>query len=206
MFLKKLFQELAQQLLPIDDAANYNQAIMDFGATVCKPANPKCNICPLRAQCRAYKSGSVNQLPIKSKRTKVRARYFNYLVITSGSFVYLKKRTGKDIWENLYEPVLIESSKLFTMEEMKKENLFLKLLENNSLEILEQSKDYTQRLTHQLITGQFFKIIATSGVPSFPGYKALPAARLKDIAFPKIVANYLKDYDISLNLNFQMRK
>lgn len=64
---KKLFSELAQQQLPKEEPAAYNQAIMDFGATVCKPM-PECRACFFASHCRAFEEGKQLQLPVKKKK------------------------------------------------------------------------------------------------------------------------------------------
>lgn len=200
---QRMISVLATKLLSKKNPALYNQAIMDFGATICKPAKPDCPICPLRKKCRAFQSGTVAQLPLKTKRIDIRKRYFNYLVITSGKSVFIKKRGGRDIWENLYEPVLIESGKLLTASQIKNQTQFTPYFENGSMEILGLSKGYSQQLTHQKITAQFIRIRTAVHRAPISGYKPVAMDKLDDFAFPKIVATYLKDYDISLNLNFR---
>ena len=106
----KEFKKLAQELIDVKNPANHNQAIMEFGARMCKPQNPDCTICPLNDSCIALQKKEVKNLPIKDKKVKVRKRYFNYLVvITSDKKTILRKREGKGIWQNLYEFPLIET-------------------------------------------------------------------------------------------------
>ncbi|RYY11142.1 MAG: A/G-specific adenine glycosylase, partial [Chitinophagaceae bacterium] len=106
---RKLYQHLAGSLLDPDNPGLYNQAIMDFGAVICKPQNPMCSQCPQREDCEAYKTGTVHQLPVKEKKLIKKHRWFYYFMIGSGDDVYIRKRTGKDIWQNLHEFVLHES-------------------------------------------------------------------------------------------------
>jgi A/G-specific adenine glycosylase len=110
---KKEFQNLAQQLLPKNNAALFNQAIMEFGALQCVPKNPNCENCIFSSSCAALQHKKVNTLPVKSKKTKVTNKYFNYLILkdVQGNFV-VQKREGKGIWENLYEFPLIETEEL----------------------------------------------------------------------------------------------
>lgn len=115
---RKKFAELAELLLDKKNPGVYNQALMEFGALQCVPANPRCQDCILKAECRAFKTGKVEQLPVKAKKAKVRRRYFNYLVIRQKpnrpfgkSRLLMYKRQEKDIWKGLYEFPLIESKK-----------------------------------------------------------------------------------------------
>nr|MBA4167414.1 A/G-specific adenine glycosylase [Chitinophagaceae bacterium] len=99
---KKLFAGLAQSLIDENAPAIYNQAIMDFGATVCKPKNPLCAICIQASDCEAFNHGFVNILPVKEKRLKKRVRWFYYFIIEVGDSVYMRRRETKDIWQHLH--------------------------------------------------------------------------------------------------------
>src|SRR6185436_15585208 len=64
---KKLFSDLANDLLDKTQPGVYNQALMDFGAVICKPKLPVCNECILQEHCTAFLQGSIDQLPVKEK-------------------------------------------------------------------------------------------------------------------------------------------
>jgi A/G-specific adenine glycosylase len=107
---KKEFQELAQECLSVENPGEHNQAIMEFGALQCTPS-PNCETCPLNASCIAFANSMVKALPIKTKKIKVRDRYFNFIVISDNDSFYIQKRESKDIWQNLYQFPLKESEK-----------------------------------------------------------------------------------------------
>lgn len=112
---KKTFAELATRLIqPADDPATYNQAIMEFGAIQCTPTSPDCLLCPLQQQCVAYLTGSQHRLPVKAKKAPVRERFFNYVVFTNAGKVALRERTGRDVWQSLYDFYLLETSEART--------------------------------------------------------------------------------------------
>jgi len=105
---KKTFAALAVRLMAhAVDPATYNQSIMEFGAIQCTPVAPNCLFCPLQQQCRAYLTGRQQLLPVKKKKAPVRDRYLTYFVFRKGSGDQLKlalrERTGRDVWQNLYE-------------------------------------------------------------------------------------------------------
>ena len=106
---KRQFAALAEEVLPPQAAALHNQAMMDLGATICTPRNPQCQACPLQDACIAHAENTAANYPVKSKRTQVRQRYFSYLLITDGKHLLLNRRPKGDIWEGLYEPLLIET-------------------------------------------------------------------------------------------------
>ena len=106
---KAFFAGLAQQLLDPRRAGDYNQAVMDFGAMVCTPKAPLCSACPLAKQCKAFLAGEVEKFPVKSQKTKIATRYFHYIYVEQGNYTWLHKRGAGDVWQNLYEPVLVET-------------------------------------------------------------------------------------------------
>ena len=100
---KKQFAQLANELLDVSQPATYNQAIMEFGALQCTPVSPDCLLCPFQANCVANATGQIAKLPVKTKKTKVRERFFNYFVIIKNQEIALKQRTDRDIWQQLYD-------------------------------------------------------------------------------------------------------
>jgi A/G-specific adenine glycosylase len=107
---KKQFSKLANDLISSDHPGDHNQAVMEFGATRCTPAQPKCITCPFIKKCVAYTRGMVDQLPVKERKTKKRTRFFYYFILRDGGRIAMKKRTGRDIWNGLYEFYLVESA------------------------------------------------------------------------------------------------
>ena len=105
---KELFSGIAEKLLYKDDPAIYNQALMDFGALVCKPMAAECHLCILQRECVAYNSGQVYKLPVKEKRLERKTRFFTYFIFRTDEEIWIRKRCEKDIWENLYEFYLVE--------------------------------------------------------------------------------------------------
>lgn len=122
---KKEFAALADEMLDQRHPARHNQAIMDFGALQCVPGRPDCTACPLSDSCVALAEGRVEQLPVKSKKTALKERFFTYLVLLEGAadtpeetLVAIHRRPEGDIWAGLYEPLLIESSQRRELQEM----------------------------------------------------------------------------------------
>jgi A/G-specific adenine glycosylase len=109
---KKAFQQLADEVLDKQRPALHNQAMMEFGAMLCKPKNPACGICPVHLGCAAFKTNATTYLPVKLKKVKIRKRYFNYLLIMDGEMLLMNKRGESDIWANMYDLPLIETEAL----------------------------------------------------------------------------------------------
>jgi len=106
---KKQFFELLQPVMPVNQSANFNQALMELGALICKPRNPECDHCPISEYCHAFKTKTHHLFPVNNKSTKVKFRWFHYLILTNADTIAMKKRGPKDIWSEMYDFHLIET-------------------------------------------------------------------------------------------------
>lgn len=157
---KKEFTELATALIPKGQANTFNQAIMEFGALQCVPKNPDCGICIFNNSCLALQKKKVAELPVKSKKTKVTDKYFNYLVFSDDNYnTIISKRTQKGIWHNLYEFPLLETISPETDETI------LALIQNQNFvesEIqdiqLYDTETIRHKLSHQHLHIKFWKV------------------------------------------------
>ena len=102
---KKEFTALAQQLLPADDPAAFNQGMMDFGALQCTPLNPDCSSCPLMDSCNAFRTGRIGLLPVKKAPVAIQERRFSYIYVRYNGETAIRKRGSGDIWQGLWEPL-----------------------------------------------------------------------------------------------------
>jgi A/G-specific adenine glycosylase len=193
---KNNFTKLAEQLVDKKEPGIYNQAIMDFGAVICKPKNPLCTECPLQTKCSAFLQDKVNLLPVKQGKLIKKNRWFYFLVVEHKGKIYVRKRGAKDIWENLYEFILLEASKLLTVENIKATGLFKEIAAKNKIDIIEVSKIYRQQLTHQTIHGRFIYMKAKT--PLFlKAYKPVTYKELTKLPFPKFITAYLAENDLA---------
>jgi len=156
---KKAFAELAQTLLDESRPGLHNQAIMEFGALQCVPVSPDCENCPALSICIAYDRGRVSTYPVKEGKQKTKNRYFNYFDIHYGDNVFLHKRVEKDIWQNLYELPLVETSEELSVEDVSSNDDVKALLgtaESVKIKYVTQVKHV---LSHQIIYATFYKVI-----------------------------------------------
>lgn len=196
---KTFYNDRAYELLDKKLPGTYNQAIMDFGATICKPL-PLCEICPLKSRCVAYLNNIQLQLPVKEKTILRKSRWLYYLVIKYNNKFYVRKREEKDIWQNLYEFILIETLKPVTFKKLQLSEKFTSFFNGNSYKVQSVSQIYRQQLTHQTINGQFLNITVNSPL-AIKNYQLITLNRLKQLPFPKFITTYLKDKNVSLNLS-----
>jgi len=189
---KKMYHTLAQALLDPDEPGLYNQAIMDFGAVICKPQNPLCHECVQQPECEAFAHGLVKQLPVKEKALIKKQRWFYYFIVQYKNSVYIRMRKEKDIWENLHEFVLYESTG--SLDTPVQELPFWKEIvgeESYSIEAI--SPVYRQQLTHQTIHGQFILIRINNPLPALEkDYLLIEKQQLGAYAFPRFITAFLR--------------
>jgi A/G-specific adenine glycosylase len=197
---RKKFDALAFELLDKKEAAIYNQAIIDFGATQCIPKLPDCNNCPFKKHCCAFRNDRIDILPVKLKKLKKKTRYFNYLVLNYNNQVFIRKRIKKDIWQNLYEFPVIETDTLITLEELFQDSFFLSF-SSKKVKLLHFSKPIIQNLTHQKIISRFFELEVENIVfNKYHLYKNVTRKELNKFAFSKNIDWYLKDKSLYLEI------
>lgn len=187
---KKKFQQLADELLNHDHPGLHNQAMMEFGAMLCKPKNPACELCPVHNSCFAFTHNAVGSLPVKINKLKIRERYFNYFLIVNDDEILLNKRDENDIWANMYDLPLVETSFLMPINDLL---LLPQVAESfgKNLEIEEISQVYKHLLTHQRLYVRFIKI-KTTAIKLEQKWFFTNRKNLEKFALPKIIFIFIK--------------
>lgn len=186
---KKIFQQLANEILPIQDAQTYNQAIMEFGALQCVPKSPNCSICILADSCAALQYKLVHSLPIKSKKIKVTNRYFNYVVFEDLEHkTIVHKRIEKGIWQNLYEFPLVESHAILSESEIVKliKDRFSSTFKITNYTVLTDF-EIIHKLSHQKLHIQFIKVSINAVL-----FNGVTVNALNKIPFPVVIHNFIE--------------
>ena len=187
---KKMLESLAQELLDEKNPAIYNQAIMDFGAVVCKPQQPLCKGCPFQKKCIANQQSFQAVLPRKSKKTKIRNRYMYYLQLESKGKQLVRERAGKDIWQGLFEFILLEHDEpledryLYTLSHWGIKTTKLKK------EMLGLSEEIVHQLSHQKIHCRILRINIDQQI-DLEGYQWKSKTAIRQLPFPRLITRYL---------------
>ena len=190
---KKLFTETAQNLLDKSEPGIHNQAIMEFGALQCTPSSPNCTSCPLQIFCVAYKQKTTALLPVKKGKTKVTTRYFNYLFIKNDKFTYLQKRTGKDIWMNLYEFPLIETDKSIDFEGLLKHESFVTLFDGVKIRFENKTIYKKHILSHRIIYAVFYTININSENENLRRFEKIMISELEQYPTSRLTELFLEE-------------
>ena len=177
---KKLFQELAQSLLPTNQAADFNQAMMDFGAIQCMPSSPKCTTCPLMEGCEAFRTARVATFPVKLKTLKVKTRHLHYYYILHQGEVAIRRRGEGDIWQGLWEPYLEEAdNEGWLLSQLKKQTI------TNTMKLLRTNVKHV--LTHRILLTNF-TLVEVDKKPILPKeYIWIQEDNMQNYAVPRLV-------------------
>jgi len=188
---QKLFQQVADELLDKVRPGLHNQAMMEFGAMLCKPKNPDCGMCPVRQGCYAYANNAVAALPVKLNNLKIRERYFNYFLIADGDSVLINKRNDKDIWANMYDLPMIEAVSLLNIEDLSLLPEFKEFF-GEDVKIGEIYPIRKHVLTHRRL---YVRLITLESKPLKlkADWSFIPVEHMKNLAVPRIVFLFLKD-------------
>jgi A/G-specific adenine glycosylase len=192
---KRKIQDIANSILDNEEPGIHNQAVMEFGALLCTPLNPGCEVCPLKNSCFAFKNNKVKELPIKSPKMEVQQRYFYYLVIVSDNQVLIKKRSKNDIWRGLYEFPLIESKEKVSIEDFLEGNNFISKFSDTSFIIKDQPVYYLHKLTHRSINTWFVNV----NVEKFPDLlyntcDKVSIEKISDYPVSRLIHKYLENF------------
>ena len=174
---KKLFATMAQELLPKANGqkltANYNQAIMDFGAIQCTPQSPECSVCPLMESCEAFRTNRIAELPVKQKTLKIRERHLIYIYVRYKGQTAIHRRGPGDIWQGLWEPLLIEHETFNVQRSM----FNVQCLRRNVRHVL----------THRVLYADFYLWEPDEEPALPPDYIWIPEADIDNYALPRLI-------------------
>lgn len=188
----KEFKALAQELIDKKNPAEFNQAIMEFGAVQCKPKNPDCNVCPLNTGCMAFNKNMISELPVKIKSAKAKKKHFNFLVFISKDHkTVLEKREGKGIWQNLYQFPLVETNKAQSFNALKKTIKSHHLLKDVPFELALYNKDVIiHKLSHQHLHTKFWIVNVDT-----LGNIGISVDTIHDFPVPIIIGNFIGNFN-----------
>ncbi|HAQ18837.1 MAG TPA: A/G-specific adenine glycosylase [Prolixibacteraceae bacterium] len=191
---KKVFYELAKELIKGTNPGMHNQALMEFGALQCIPKNPDCQHCPLREGCFAFGSGKIGDLPVKQNKTKQRDRYFNYLVFVHNKYTWLRQRTKNDIWKGLFEFPFIETSEKTDVGQILI-NCEWGMITNSSGIIVESISSWKVHiLSHQKIHYRFIKLNMSGEIEMLDDLIRVNKEDILSFAVPKLLEIYIDEF------------
>ncbi len=185
---RKEFFELGNQIISKEAPGDFNQAVMELGATICTPKKAQCEVCPIQNGCLAFAKNKVYQLPVKIKNTKITDRFLNFFYTEQG-FLF-EKREKKGIWQNLYQLPLIETSQ---------ETFHFEKIEGLDIQNIVLKKELKHKLSHQNLFIKFWKIeLSPIDFTTFSENKSLVTLENIDtskFALPKPIEQFISEFN-----------
>ena len=186
----KYFKTLAQEVMHQGNIRDYNQGIMEFGAIQCAPKKPYCLHCPLNDSCVALQENRIVSLPVKLNKTKVRNRYFNYIVmLDANDKTVVRQRKGKGIWQNLWQFPLLESEQESNLKKVKEalpEFLDIKAVQET---YRFNEKTIVHKLSHQHLHACFYIVKTNTELIGGITWK-----QLEDLPVPVLIGDFIKTF------------
>ena len=176
---KKQFQHLADKVLDKNRAGDFNQAMMELGATVCLPKKPLCTACPLMSACQGYLHKDFLNFPNKTPKKAVKNRYFHVFVLQADDKIAVTLRQNKDIWHGLYT---------YPLQELGLENFNapkLDALEKHGFMLQKTEAPKPHLLTHQKLHFVFYFFAGEKIADIFDNMIWKEQKNLKNLPFPR---------------------
>ena len=194
---KRLFKELSNELIDKEQPDIYNQGMMEFGALHCTPKSPDCLFCPFASHCVALADGIIDLLPVKKNKVKVRDRFFNYFYveINDSQKILLHKRESQDIWKNLYEFPMIETTEVKSVQQIIKETSFVEWFGDfNNIEITPVVEEVKHVLSHQIILANFYIIRLNEKKNTLDLFLEINKSDLEEYPVSRLIHEFIDKY------------
>lgn len=190
---RKEFEQAARALMADHKPGAFNQALMELGALVCTPVNPKCHDCPFQAACVAFADGNTDSYPVKARKVKQRKRFFHYFVVTQHEKFWLKKRIEKDIWQHLFDFPLLESEELLNPEQAIDEAIKKGILPVAAYMLKGLYGPTVHQLTHQRLEALFIELEINGEISPKSLYLSKARNELKHLSVPRLIHRFLEE-------------
>ncbi|MCH2215216.1 MAG: A/G-specific adenine glycosylase [Flavobacteriales bacterium] len=189
----KIFQAIANDLLDKKKPDLFNQSIMEIGALICTPKNPKCLLCPIQSKCLAFEKGTITKRPVKIKKLKQTIRKIDYVVVENEDEIVMRKREAKDIWQGLYDFASIEGKDSANPESLH--DLIKSTFPKTEVDSISSGpvKEYTHLLSHRKIEARFWKAEVSGVLEEKGAYKVVAKKEIKKYAVPRLIHRYLEE-------------
>jgi A/G-specific adenine glycosylase len=192
---RKTINNLANILLDTNHPGTFNQAVMELGALLCTPKSPACNICPIAFACEALKQNQIESFPVKTPKKTPTIRHLNYLVISftkdKEEFILMRKRTGNDIWKNMYDFPCIETVSSTDTSEVLDSFVKSGLFGGFPFVIRHVSDEYIHQLSHRRLLARFIRIEVKGKPMLLDNLTAVRKDLIAELPLPRLIDRYI---------------
>ena len=176
----------AASLVPATRPGDFNQAVMDLGATICTPGTPSCEKCPLQAECDAYAAGDAEDLPVLPRKNPPRLLDYTVCLICSGNRVLMRQRTE----------TMLHGLWVFPMAEgkltLRQVPAAVKKLTRLAVTEVQSAGEAKHVFTHQIWQMQLCTMSVPENAEAPAGYSFIPITAMSALTIPTAVKAAVK--------------
>ncbi|MBT8195256.1 MAG: A/G-specific adenine glycosylase [Bacteroidia bacterium] len=196
---KKIIQEKGQKLMPKLNPGDFNQALIEIGALICKPNNPLCTECPVSRTCKAFNQNLTGILPIRKKKNKAKTKYFYYFIVyNKKEQIIIRKREGAGIWKNMFEFPLLESEKRIALKNIPQSDFFQNLFKKSQPVIRTISNEHKHILSHQILKTRFIEIDVSKHSYEEKDYLKINHEEIEQYPMPRLIHKFFQQKELAL--------
>lgn len=194
--VKEAIQHFVDKAIQFVSPADFNQGLMDFGATMCSPKHPKCLTCPFSEYCQAYQLNLTTTIPFKGKKIQRQDRFLHFFDLEMpDEKIIITQRSNDDIWNKLFQLPLIETKSKNPLQKPDVLDFFHQIFDQFETTDFDMSLLSTgkQVLTHRNIFGFFYKICFHGATYKInKDHYLVERSKVSNFAFPKILSEYFE--------------
>ncbi|MBR6667706.1 MAG: A/G-specific adenine glycosylase [Clostridia bacterium] len=179
--VRRALEGEAAALVPADRPGDFNQAVMDLGATICTPGTPSCERCPLQGECDAFAAGDAEDLPVLPRKNPPKVFDYAVCLIFSGDRVLMRQRT-EAMLRGLWVFPMIEGTP--TPSQLPSAVRKLTKLAVSGVESAGEAKHV---FTHQIWQMLLYTMSVPEDAQAPAGYRFIPVEEMGDLAIPTAV-------------------
>lgn len=193
---RKVFTQVAMQLIDKQRPGLFNQAIMEFGALQCTPGIPDCGVCPFLPDCKAKSENKVEAYPVRQGKPKSKNRYFHYFHIVTDGHTFLNKRTQQDIWRNLYEFPMIETTDKVSFEQLQATESFGALFDGSGADRFKiRIEGKRHILSHQVLYVNFYRVETNTMTEEMKRLLRVAEGETDQYPMHRLMVGYFRDIE-----------
>lgn len=184
--VRRRLEAEAAALVPDERPGDFNQALMDLGATICTPGTPACEKCPLQGCCDAFAAGDAEELPILPRKNPPKVFDYTLCLIFSGNRVLMRQRT-EAMLRGLWVFPMVEGSP--TLRQLPSA---VKKLTKLAVADVQPAGEARHVFTHQVWQMKLFAMTVPEDALAPDGCRFIPVDEMEDLAIPTAVKAAVK--------------
>ena len=184
--VRRMLEGEAAALVPQERPGDFNQALMDLGATICVPGTPACEKCPLQSECDAFSAGDAEDLPVLPRKNPPKEFEYDVCLIFSGDRVLMRQRT-EAMRRGLWVFPMVEGRNT-----LRQVPAAVKKLTKLVVRDVQSAGEAKHVFTHQIWQMKLYTMHAPEDAQAPAGYRFVPLNELDALAIPTAVKAAVK--------------